>query len=109
MISKEAKEGMQMAAILAIPGGIALMVCGVLFSGWVLSVMWGWFLVPLGVPSIAVAQAIGISLTVSLLTKQWRPSEDDKGPKSAMTKLAAEAIARPFLALLFGWVITLFM
>lgn len=42
-----------------------------LLEGVVLSTMWGWFVVPLGVASIGVAHAIGLSLTVSFVTSQY--------------------------------------
>jgi len=37
-------------------------------SGFVISIMWEWFVVPLGVKSIGIAHAIGLSSLVGLMT-----------------------------------------
>jgi hypothetical protein len=42
-----------------------------LLEGLALSTMWGWFVVPLGVADIGVAHALGLSLTLSLVTNQY--------------------------------------
>lgn len=38
------------------------------FEGWVIKLMWGWFIVPLGVMSITIWHAIGIDAIVSYFT-----------------------------------------
>ena len=54
-------------------------IIGTIFEGYVLSVLWQWFIVPaVGLPAISVVQAIGIALVVSLLTNQHKvPKETD--------------------------------
>ena len=47
-----------------------------IFQGFVLSQLWLWFFVPLGVPSIGVANAIGITLLVSFLTAKLNMATD---------------------------------
>lgn len=37
------------------------------FGAFVLTRMWGWFVVPLGVPAIGMAQAMGLALTLALM------------------------------------------
>lgn len=86
-------------------GAIVLMAIAVIIRGWVLSILWGWFAVPiLGAPQIDIPQAIGIALVVGTLTHQYVPSkEGDIWPP-----LAAIAIG-PLVALLIGWIVKGFM
>jgi len=48
-------------------GGIAIIgIPLALMRGWALSVLWGWFMVPLfHLPPLAIAQAIGVGLVVT--------------------------------------------
>jgi energy-coupling factor transporter transmembrane protein EcfT len=41
-------------------GGVALWIAVVILHGWVLTYLWKWFIVPLGVVKIGVAWAIGV-------------------------------------------------
>lgn len=63
-----------LALLIALGLAIALAV----LRGWVLSYLWFWFLVPLGVPSIGVAHAMGLSLLVSLFTAGASSKDADK-------------------------------
>lgn len=88
--------------VLVILSLVALVGLSIL-RGFVLSILWGWFLVPLGIPDIGVAWAIGIAATLGMLVA---------GP-SAGSKDTAEqlgyAVGTPLMALLIGWIVTLFM
>ena len=56
---------------------LAVIVCGAFFSGLVLSVLWGWFIVPaLHANPITIPQAIGISLVVGMVVYQPSSSKD---------------------------------
>jgi hypothetical protein len=75
----EEKEDAQGVVFLLIFGMLGSMVASALARGWVLSVMWGWFLVPLGLPTIGIAQAMGVALTVAALVgRRGRPDKDKK-------------------------------
>lgn len=87
--------------------GLALMllVLGIplaLLNGWVISWLWLWFLVPLGIPAIGVVHAMGISGIIGLLTKQYVP-KSDTGESFSFS------IVFPLVCLLTGYVIHLFM
>ena len=56
--------------------------------GWVLSILWGWFAVPLGVPPIGVVHMMGLSILFSLLL---HANADDKD--FATVKETARALA----------------
>jgi len=66
-----------------------------MLQGYVLSTLWGWFLVkPLGLPALEVVPAIGLTLIVSLLVARFREPKKDK----------QEDLARNFQILLFGFI-----
>ena len=88
--------------------GLAL---AIVVRGWVLSVMWGWFIAPLGVPEITIASAIGISLVVALLTNKT----DNSGPtekrsvQQYIEVVVTHAFLAPLMTLLFGWLVVQFV
>ncbi len=74
------------------------------WSGYVLSVLWRWFIVPaLHVDPLRIPYAIGLSIVVGLLTHQV-PKES---PDTATVLCVAFIL--PAFALLYGWVVTLFL
>lgn len=81
-----------------------------LFRAFVLVLMWRWFVMPLNVPTISCPQAIGLSLIVAMFL-----SKIDNSSTEEMTfaDLCARVIFKPLLvsamALLFGYICTLFM
>ena len=73
-----------------------------ILNGWVLSILWGWFIVPhFGLPALSIPVAIGIALVVSMLAPYVHNKYDEDNDKLAA--LSAVFI-RPFIALLIGWV-----
>lgn len=83
---------------------VVLIVVGLLSSvyaiwqGWVLSILWGWFAVPIfHLPRISVSAAIGIALIFGVLTHQQHttPKNQTAGEKtaSALTPFIAGAVA----------------
>jgi len=97
-----------MLALLAIIAGIAGLS---VLNGWVLSVLWGWFVVPLGVAQLHTVGAIGLSLVVSLLVGGNRAvttgSSGTADESKAVTNLVI-AVLVPFVLLGIGWVIHCF-
>lgn len=101
---------------MAILGGfvlvVALMVVSAICNGYALSVLWGWFIVPVfNLPQLSIPVAIGVALVVGYLTKQETNSSDteDKSFGELMAKGFAISIAKPAVALLFGWVVHFFI
>jgi hypothetical protein len=82
----------------------ALFVGAALLEGWVLSVMWRWFIVPLGAPVISIPAAIGIALLAGMLTHQTRNPDEVEWEHL----LSSALIAPPFI-LLVGWVVKQFL
>jgi hypothetical protein len=89
------------------------MVVSSLLHGWVLTIMWGWFMVPVfHLPRLSLVPAIGIGLTIRFLIYHSTVSDpDDKGKSFGhqLGKATGLAIFVPLLILVEGWVIHLFM
>lgn len=98
---------------LAIFGGIIaiplIVAVGSILNGYVLSVLWTWFVVPtFGLPKLSIPVAIGISLVVSYLTHQRSDSSDDD-KDNLLLKWVARLVLNPLVALLFGWIVHFFV
>jgi len=95
--------------IFAVLGVIVMAVVGIgvfsLWNGYVLTVLWRWFMVPVfNLPILSLPVAIGISLVIGLLTQQYQSiPEDDR------FKPFVYSILVPFVALAMGWIVHLFM
>ncbi len=77
-----------------------------IYGGFVLYVLWGWFIVPLGVPQIGIAWAIGISTVFHLIApSQPLPKTDDEH----VWQNVAYVLLKPFIALAIGWTAKSFM
>lgn len=81
-----------------IPAGIAV-------RALVLEVLWGWHVVPLGVPAISAWTAVGLAATASLFRKS-APDEDTEGKSMTylLGKAAGATLIHPLIALFIGWV-----
>jgi hypothetical protein len=91
--------------ILAGAGIVSVALVMVLFSGVVLlHILWGWFVVPLGVPQIGIAWAVGLMAVAALFVPVPPPAPEGKSVESL-----ASIIAKPILALAFGWLAKQFM
>lgn len=76
------------------------------WSGFTLSVLWGWFVVPMfGLPALSVAQAYGIALVVR--AAKGLDTRTEKSPDSFGVVLGKAFVLAPLISgfsLLFGWV-----
>lgn len=83
-----------------------------ILNGWVLSILWGWFIVPtFGAPDISVVQAIGLALVVRFLTasRSIEESDDSISKEEKVQKALVVAVVVPLFALFVGWIVHLFM
>lgn len=83
---------------------IALVSVVVIANGAVLSVLWEWFIVGLGVKSISISESIGFALVVSFVTYRYQEPS-----KTSMWHQIAVASVRPAVALAFGCAVHLFV
>lgn len=81
-------------------GFVALIIAISVLRGWVFSILWQWFAVPIfGLPPLGVAQAIGIAVIFSMLTHQYVPKKEDDSWQPIVFVLLS-----PLAALLIGWI-----
>jgi hypothetical protein len=93
---------MQAALItLAVFGIPAIMALSAIWRGYVLSIIWGWFIVPtFGLPALSIPVAIGLSVVVGMLTSHATKTDGEKNALSAVLI----AFFVPVFALLVGWI-----
>jgi hypothetical protein len=89
--------------------GLATIPIGVIWSGYVLSVLWRWFVVPwFGLAPLSVVQAIGLALVIGFLTHQHIKNDYEDSTTELIYQIAM-AIFRPAFALFFGWIVKSFI
>ena len=87
--------------LVVVLGIVVLFIASVIFKGYVLSILWGWFAVPIfHLPPLGIAQAIAVSLVVSMLTHQYIPTKDKDTWAPILTM-----VLWPALALFVGWIV----
>jgi hypothetical protein len=95
-----------MAVVGLLTVSLGLLGVSVLFNGFALSVLWGWFISSVfGLPVLTVGQAIGVSMVVSFLTWQYKSDEGKKEWVEVLAEGIALAVVKPLVALAFGWVV----
>ena len=76
------------------------------WGGYALSVLWGWFIVPVfNAPHLRVPYAIGLAIVMSMLTRPTRKSEHEP----EIVESIITAIIAPAVFLAFGWIVKLFV
>lgn len=98
-----------MNILLSIFGVGLLLFLSAIWSGYVLTVLWDWFVVQtFRLPHLSLPAAIGIAIVVRYLT--WQPVESpDDDFAEAMIKGAGTALLLPAFMLLFGWIVQFWM
>lgn len=80
--------------------------------GYVLSVLWAWFIVPqFDVKPLGIVSAIGVALVVGWLAKDTAPSpvKDKKPFLETIVEGVFLSIAMPLMILFTGYIVHLFM
>jgi hypothetical protein len=99
-----------MKAIGIITVTLVLMVCSTLLNGWAFSLLWEWFVSPLGYPVLTIPQAIGLSLVISYATHQYQKDENkDKSFSEVLAWGVSLAIVKPMMSLGIGLIIKSFL
>lgn len=82
---------------------VVMMPIAIAVRGAVLSQLWAWFVVPLGVVAITLPWALGISLIAWFLTDHTSNQYEGKSMSDIVTTVAASALGGPLIALGMGW------
>lgn len=93
-------------------GIIIAIVGGAIMSGWVLSILWSWFVIPIfNLPNISISMAIGFSLVVGMLTSHSAISNNNNGKETweIILQLLGKALGEPLLFLIIGWIVKMFV
>jgi hypothetical protein len=87
------------------------LILGPIWYGYVLSILWGWFIVPtFQLPVLSTAIGIGIAMTIRFITNQ--DTECEKPEKSfwdRMGSMIGKIFVVPAFALLYGYIIKQFI
>ena len=82
---------------------LVIVLWGAVWAGLALSVLWGWFVVPLfGLPPIALWQAYGLTLTLAAL-RVWGQERVVRDGKTAAWAMVVQPPVLCGLLLLVGW------
>lgn len=79
----------------------AFEVGSMLFQGWALKILWGWFIVPaFGIAALSFSGAMGLMIVSSLMTSQYI-KRDEEAEVEAITY----GLALPVVLLGVGWIV----
>lgn len=91
-------------------GKIGIFIYAVIAGGFVFSKLWMWFFVSVfNLPTLTIAQAIGISFTIKTLMPMVESKDDKKSKEEKDLEFILKPLIVPPLLLLMGWMIHLFM
>jgi hypothetical protein len=103
-------ETTALTAVMGILGAITFIVLisiySMFVSAFVISYLWVWFLVPLGLKSLVFWHYAGISLIVGYLTHQADGDKIKEEYKEDGYSKIVMALIKPWLILLFGYIIS---
>lgn len=93
---------------------IAAVVGLTMYSGFAISLLWGWLIVStFNVPAITTVQGIGLSLFSGYFLRHVATKEFEKNDDESVAEKVVNAIGRSFFAITlfigFGWIVSLFM
>jgi len=80
----EKKIGALLCLLCAFPAAV--------WDGYVLSILWGWFVVPLGLAAIGKAHAYGICVVLGLARYRYEEGEQNEWGMRAIMMFVAPAI-----------------
>lgn len=96
-----------LAVIGIVLGAITAIALFAIYNAWVLSILWGWFIVPLGVKSLSIAHAYGFTLVTGLVLSN-RGVKENKNQEDWAVSVTTWLLI-PLAALFFGWIAVGFM
>lgn len=86
---------------------ISIIVYSILTKGWILSVFWKWFIIPVfpNAPVLTLFQALGLSLVLSFITHKREKQEDiQPGTKEFYTE-SIKILITPWFMYIIGYIV----
>lgn len=97
--------GALLVIAVAVAGAVAVVALSAIWGGYVVHVLWGWFIVPtFGAPALSIPAAIGVMLVLGAMkSAKYREADDEAG------KTLAVSFIVPLLSLGAGYVVRMFL
>jgi hypothetical protein len=93
-------------------GRLVLSLLNIVLSGFVTSLLWLWFFVPLGVSPITIVQAIGITFTIRIMAQGIETPDESWFMQQNIDPKNGKPVSRLIIyitILTIGWLIQLFL
>lgn len=98
---KEAKTGCLVALF-----AIGIWAPAIIWRGYVLAIMWGWFIAPkFSAPMLTWADAAGVTMVVGFLAPSCPSKKDTESAAFQCWSLLMKSALWPALSLTFGWIV----
>jgi hypothetical protein len=92
---------------------VVMIIPSVMWQGYVLSVMWNWFVSPtFDIPNLKIAAALGMAAIFSFMSPTANCAKEDANNDSigaTVLKSVLRAFGKPAMFLLFGWIVKQWM
>jgi hypothetical protein len=101
----ETKNTSNSRAILLFIVGLLITIPAIIYSGFAMTVVWGWFVTPalgLAVPSIPMM--LGLSSLVHYMSYQFIDFKNEKDAEDQLISAIAVSLSRPSILLIFGYI-----
>ncbi len=92
-----------MSAVVLFGAILFYLAAGLLLHAYALSMLWLWFIVPLGAPVLGLVPALGVQLVVNAMLQRPPPKVDPENPELAQKAIAVLVV--PLALLAFGWIV----
>lgn len=94
--------------LLGIPFVLGVVAAAIIIRGFILTVLWGWFAVPLGLPALSIPMALGLSILTAYVVgndaKIISEMTDENGKKVSQKAKALFYVLTPLFVLLMGYI-----
>lgn len=92
--------------LVAVVGTVGVLGLTSVLRGYVLSILWAWFMVPIfHLPELTIVQAIGVSFVVSFFTTTIKEEKVNAEKRKSFGAIMMEVGIFLALSLFFGWVV----
>ena len=92
-----------LGAVVGLPLAVVVGVFYLALYGASFMLLWNWFVVPLGMKSISILHAVGLTMLVGLLSDVR--GDKDEGSDAAEGRELVKGLLRPIMAVAFGFLI----